>query len=169
MILKNTKKLKCPICETYNYKEETVYHQKRYYCKICYENKTKDSNDYKELINYICNIYEIDAPTGFMLSQIKKFKDQFNYTYKGIELTLDYFYNIKTNNTPDMEMGLGVVPYIYEEAKQFFIEKRNIKNNIQNIDIQDITSKVNVINIKKSDKKSDVEYKNIAIIDIAEI
>jgi len=167
--MKNERKVKCPVCESYNYKEEAIYHQKRYYCEICYKNKTKESNNYKNLIQYICDIYEVDVPTGFMFTQIKNFKEQYNYTYKGMELTLDYFYNVKTNNTPDIDKGLGIIPYIYEEAKQFFIEKRNIKKNLENVNIQDITDKVNVISIKKSDKKEDRNYKNIAIIDITEI
>ncbi len=167
--MKNEKKLKCPVCESYNYKEEAIYYQKRYYCKVCYENKTKESNDYKNLIQFICDIYEINVPTGFMFAQIKNFKEQYNYTYKGMELTLDYFYNVKTDNTPDTDKGLGIIPYIYEEAKQFFIEKRNIKKNTEGIDIQGITNIVNVIHIKKSDQRVEKDYKNIAIIDITEI
>jgi hypothetical protein len=167
--MKNERKVKCPVCESYNYKEEAIYHQKRYYCEICYKNKTKEADNYKNLIQYICDIYEIKVPTGFMFTQIKNFKEQYNYTYKGMELTLDYFYNVKTNDTPDINKGLGIIPYIYEEAKQFFIEKRNIKKNLESINIQDITDKVNVISIKKSDKKIDQDYKNIAIIDITEI
>ena len=166
--MKKEKKVKCPVCESYNNKEVTIYYQNRYYCKICYENKTKESEDYKNLIKFICEIYEIDAPTGFMVTQIKNFKEQFNYTYKGMELTLDFFYNVKTNNTPEIEKGLGIIPYIYKEAKQFFIEKRNIIKNLEDINIQDVVNEINIISIKKSDRKED-NYKNIAMIDINEI
>lgn len=167
--MKKERKVKCPVCQSYNDKEEAIYHQKRYYCKICYENKTKEANDYKSLIGYICNLYEVEAPTGFMLSQIKSFKEQYNYTYKGMELTLDYFYQVKTNNEPDIDKGLGIIPYVYDEAKQFFIDKKNIKKNVDGVDLQDIISKSNVICIKKSDQTKDRDYKDIAIIDISEI
>lgn len=167
--MKKERKVKCPVCGFYNHKEETIYHQKRYYCKACYENKTKEANNYKSLIEYICNLYEINAPTGFMLTQIKNFKDEYNYTYKGMELTLDYFYNVKTNNCPDVDKGLGIIPYVYEEAKKFFCETRDIKKNTENTDVEDIVSKSNVICIKKSDKTQERNYKNITIIDISEI
>ena len=167
--MKKEKKVKCPICESLNHKEETIYHQKRYYCKICYENKTKESDDYKNLVKYLCDLYEIDVPTGFMFTQLKNFKEQYNYTYKGMELTLDYFYKIKTNNKPEVEKGLGIIPYIYEEAKKFFIETRDIKKNLEGINIQNIVNKVNTISIKNSDRKKERDYKNIAIINIDEI
>ena len=86
-----------------------------------------------------------------------------------MELTLDYFYKIKTNNKPEVEKGLGIIPYIYEEAKKFFIETRDIKKNLEGINIQDIVNKVNTISIKNSDRKKERDYKNIAIINIDEI
>ena len=167
--MKKSRKVKCPECETFNHKEETIYHQKRYYCKICYNNKTKESQHYKDLISYICNLYEIEAPSGFILVQIKKFKEQFNYTYKGIELTLEYFYEIKTNNTPEAGQGLGIIPYVYEEAKQFFVDRKDIVKNIQGIDLQEVTNKTKVIHIKKSDRAKEDDYKDIAIINISEL
>ena len=92
------RKVKCPECGTFNDKENAVCHNSKYYCKVCYENKMRESQDYKDLITYICNLYQIDSPTGWMLKQIKDFKEQFNYTYRVMKTTLHYFYEIQEGN-----------------------------------------------------------------------
>ena len=50
------RKVKCPECGTYNDKENTVESNGRYYCPICYENKQREADDYKQLIEF--NMYE---------------------------------------------------------------------------------------------------------------
>ena len=49
------RKVKCPECGTFNDKENAIYHNSKYYCKICYDNKMRESQDYKDLIPYIRN------------------------------------------------------------------------------------------------------------------
>ena len=65
------RKVKCPECGTFNDKENTICHNSRYYCKVCYENKNREAEDYKDLISYICSLFHIEAPTPLMLKQIK--------------------------------------------------------------------------------------------------
>ena len=60
------RKVKCPECGTFNDKENTVTFNGRYYCPVCYENKQKEADDYKQLIANICELYQIDAPTGWI-------------------------------------------------------------------------------------------------------
>ena len=112
------RKVKCPECGTYNDKENTVYHNSKYYCKICFENKQKEAQDYKNLVAYICELYQIEAPTRWMLKQIKDYKEQFNFTYRGIKTTLHYFYEIQEGNSVEDSMGIGIVPFVYDEAKR---------------------------------------------------
>ena len=50
------RKVKCPECGTFNDKENTVTFNGRYYCPVCYENKQKEADDYKQLIAYICEL-----------------------------------------------------------------------------------------------------------------
>jgi len=160
-----SKKLKCPVCGTFNDKEDTVYYNQKYYCKVCYENRKKEADDYKALIEYICELYNIDAPTGWILKQIKDFKEQFSYTYKGMKTTLDYFYRIKQENEPEEGTGIGIIPFVYDEAKKFYYDKKLVKENMQNFILSDIENQkiihINKIDIIKSDK-----YKGIPDIDI---
>ena len=60
------------------------------YCISCYEKAKRDGEEYKKLIETICDYYKIDKPTGLMLKQIKEYKNDYNYTYGGMAYTLWY-------------------------------------------------------------------------------
>jgi len=154
-VIKTAKKLKCPECGTFNDKENAVYHNARYYCKICYDNQQKEANDYKELITYICKLYNLEAPSGWIMKQIKDYKTQFNYSYRGIKTTLHYFFEIQANNDVEDCLGIGIVPFVYDEAKKFYIDKKIVKDSITDVDVNMIQNKKRTINIKR-----DIEEKN---------
>lgn len=157
------RKVKCPECGSYNDKENTVESNGRYYCPICYENKQKEANDYKQLIAYVCELYQIEAPTGWMLKQVKDFKEQFHYTYRGMKTTLNYFYEIEGNDPAD-SLGVGIIPFVYDEAKQFYIDRLAVKESATNAAENNVRK---TININKKAKNN--EYRDIALIDIENI
>lgn len=169
------KKVKCPICGTYNDKEITIYSDNRHYCKVCYENKKITAEDYKELIKYICELFDMEAPDGWILKQIKEYKEQFKYTYKGIKSTLYYFFEVLEGNTPDDGKGIGIVPFVYKEAKQFYIDKKAIKDNIKDCNIEQLQKDNDIIHInqKTKDEYNDGMDKrgkyNYDLIDISQL
>lgn len=162
------RKVKCPECGTYNDKENTVYHNSKYYCKICFENKQKEAQDYKNLVAYICELYQIEAPTGWMLKQIKDYKEQFNFTYRGIKTTLHYFYEIQEGNSVEDSMGIGIVPFVYDEAKRFYIEKKAVKDSLKDCDLEEIGNRKKTIHINLEQKTKN-KYKEMALIDIEKL
>lgn len=153
------RKVKCPECGTFNDKENTVTFNGRYYCPVCYENKQKEADDYKNLIAYICELYQIDAPTGWIVKQIKDFKEQFHYSYKGMKTTLHYFYEIEHNDPAD-SLGVGIIPFVYEEAKKFYIDRLAVKDSVK--DYEEKNNKI----IKLKKRKAKRTYKDLALIDI---
>lgn len=162
------RKVKCPECGTYNDKENTVYHNSKYYCKICFENKQKEAQDYQNLVAYICELYQIEAPTGWMLKQIKDYKEQFNFTYRGIKTTLHYFYEIQEGNSVEDSMGIGIVPFVYDEAKRFYIEKKAVKDSLKDCDLEEIGNRKKTIHINREQKTKN-KYKEMALIDIEKL
>lgn len=123
--------VKCPYCDVKLPRGEAIQHtNKRYYHKECYEEWRGQADSRGLLIEYIMKLYGIKKPTGMMLMQIKRFHEEFDYTYKGMELTLRYFYEILGNNMRDGD-GIGIIPYMYEEATQQYIQQLKINESIE--------------------------------------
>lgn len=123
--------VKCPECGKSNNKEDTIEINKRYYCIKCGKDKQKSSNDYKNLIEYICSLYNIDSLPPIIYTQIKQYKENpdYKFTYKGIELTLKYYYEVLKNIPSEDKITLGIVPYYYEKAKNNYIEELKRKKS----------------------------------------
>lgn len=130
-------RVKCPICgQTFNRdKEPNVYYKKRYYHPQCYNTIEKDEKDRNDLINYICKIYNYKGPGPVINKQIKTFHDELGYTYSGILKCLVYFYEVKKND-PKKATGIGIVPYIWKDAENYYynlylIQKKNAEKKIE--------------------------------------
>ena len=163
------RKVKCPECGTFNDKENTISHNSRYYCKICYENYMREAQEYKELIAYICELFQVDAPTPLMCKQIKDYKDQFNYTYRGMKTTLNYFFEIQAGNDPMDSLGIGIVPFVYDEAKKFYIDKKAVKDSISGCNMEELQNSRRIIRKKQFNDFNKNTYKDIVFIDIEQL
>ena len=161
------RKVKCPECGMLNHKDVAVFHKKRYYCKICHERVLKESQDYKDLVEYICELYKVDVPNGWMFKQIKEFKEKYNYSYRGMKSTLHYFYEIMKND-PEDALGIGIIPFVYEEAKQYYIDKKKVADSTRILSKEDMNKK-QTITISKADKKDSEKFKQLSIIDIDDL
>lgn len=118
--------VKCPKCGTKNEKENAIKHGRSYYCAECFE----DLEEYKNLITTICEIYRIDTPTIQMLSQIKDYKSKYNFTNSGIKYTLKFYYEILENSVMD-NVGLGIVPYFYDKAKNYYKNRFDLEEKAE--------------------------------------
>ncbi|MGL6184740.1 MAG: hypothetical protein ACRC1T_05110 [Clostridium chrysemydis] len=153
--------VKCPKCGTKNEKENTVKHGRGYYCQECFE----DVGEYKELISTICEIYNIEAPTIQMVSQVKDYKDKYNFTNSGMKYTLKYYYEILENKVKD-NVGLGIVPYFYDRAKQYYKNRFILEEKADEFINEERLKKFKVV---RSNKK-DFERKELNIaIDWSEV
>lgn len=127
------REVKCPYCETKLDKNDAIEYKKRYYHEECFETWRREADHRKELIEYICQLYGLDAPTGMMLKQIKEFQEEYNYKLKGIELALRYFH--ETLGNPVQEgAGIGIVTYVYEDAKRHYMRKMKVEESLENIE-----------------------------------
>lgn len=163
-----SRKVKCPSCEMLNDKEIAVLYQNRYYCKTCFEQKQQIKDHYKDLLDYICKLYNLQVPNGWILKQIKEYKEQFNYSYLGMKTTLHYFFEIQGNEIKD-DQGVGIIPFVYEEAKQFYIDKKSIKENSEKCDIKELQEKNCVIKVNPKNNPIKDRYKDLIMIDILSI
>lgn len=81
---------------------------------------TKEEQDLKDLKDYVKNLFKENYSSARITKQIKQFKEEYNYTYSGILKTLIYWYDIKMNTLEKSKGGIGIVPYIYQDALQYY-------------------------------------------------
>lgn len=117
-------------------KSELTEHTKnKRYCKCCLDKLLQEQQEREELYSLIKKLYGVSYPTGMMLKQIKQFKEECGYTYKGMSLTLTY-----CSTLPGIEfkstMGIGIIPHKYEKAKADYINKKQQKEKIENINLE---------------------------------
>jgi len=129
----DNRKVKCPYCEEQLYRRNAIKHtNNRYYHEECYEEVTRESREYKELIDTICRIWNIKAPTMQMVSQLKRYREDpdLQCTNKGMQLTLEYYYDL-LGNKPEADHGVGIIPWNYDKAKEQYIRQREIYKSFE--------------------------------------
>ena len=64
--------------------------------------------------------YSEEKPVSdWNITQMQKFKAQ-GMPYRGQLLTLKYFYEIKKNKTDKANGSIGIIPFVYAEAKAYY-------------------------------------------------
>lgn len=117
--------------------------------------------DRKELTETICRIFKFKAPGPRNNAYITKFLNE-GMTLKGMTNSLIYFYEIKKNSIEKSNNGIGIIPWVYEEAQQYFNKKEKMekemreaiefnKNNKE--EIKEETRKVRVQEVRESSIK----------------
>ena len=67
--------------------------------------------------------------------QLNQYVEEYNYTYSGMLKALIYFYEIKGNSVEKANGGVGIIPWIYKDAYNYYynlwmIKQRNEDKNI---------------------------------------
>lgn len=160
----------CPYCRNKVPASQSEKVGNRYYHKDCYEKKQKEdeekqrhSNDYKELIDYICNLYGLQAPTGMILKQIKDYQNEYGFKLKGMELALRYFHETLDNPVRE-DVGIGIVIYTYEEAKRHYIKKKKIERSVQDLEVNRQETKVVSVKSPKFEIRKKVKSIDISVL-----
>lgn len=116
--------------------------------------KKETQEEYLENIKYyLYKDLKINVNFSKLTQQIQTFLKR-GYTLKGILFTLIYFYDIQKGSIDKSQGGIGIVPYVYEDAKQYWIEQTTKQYDILNIIEKQIEQRRarDTIIIKKKDK-----------------
>lgn len=76
--------------------------------------------------------------------QIERYIKENNFSYSGIRRSLIYFYEVKQNSLEKSNDGIGIVPWIYQEAYQYYYnlwlaQQRNQNKNVEEYKAHTIT------------------------------
>lgn len=121
--------VKCAICnKTFDRdKIQAVKHGARRYSHFTCEPDgekvplaTKADSDLEDLLKYIDELFKGTQNHARINQSIKKFHDELGYSYTGIKKSLTYFFEVKGNPLDKANKGIAIVPYIYEEAYNYY-------------------------------------------------
>lgn len=98
--------------------------------------KKHPENDLEKLMIYIIQLYKLKdnyIPPAQM-KQVTQYEQEYEFTYSGMLKALKYWYEVKKNPL-DINRGIGIIPYIYKQAKEYYyalylsdLQNQQIKN-----------------------------------------
>ena len=120
------------------------------------EKLDQEEKDRKDLEEYIMRLLDEAFVNARVRKQIKTYREEYNYSYSGILKALKYFYEIKGNSTEKANEGIGIVPYCYQDAYNYYFsiwiaQESNREKNVEAYkpEVIEITIKEPVRKIKK--------------------
>lgn len=90
-------------------------------CAIAAENeKTQAEKDKEDLENYIMELLGEEYISPRVRKQMNSYVDEYNFTYSGMKKALVYFYEVKGNDKSKAKGGIGIIPYVYRDAYNYY-------------------------------------------------
>lgn len=94
--------------------------------------------DLVKLENYIKQLLGNNYNAARVNKQIKDFVNDYGYSFSGILKSLIYFYEVKGNSKEKANGGIGIVPFIYQDAYNYYYDlfiaqKQNESKNVAKI------------------------------------
>jgi hypothetical protein len=126
----------------------------KYAHKACQDIENSREKTEKELLeDYIKELFQISYIDPRVKGQIKKFVEEYNYTYSGIRKALTYHYEIKGGDKTKANGGIGIVPFVYDHAYNYYYSLWLAQEKNKNIEVQKYTPKVIEITIPSPQRK----------------
>ena len=137
-----------------------------YYHVKCYEDwrasQPLGDDDWVPMIyDFLARDLKVSYNYFLCETQRKKFIRENKFTNKGIYFTLKYFYEVKKNDWNKGHDGIGIVPYTYKEATDYWIAQERKKKGFVNAIEQQLKERTarEVIIIKRPQKaKEKIKY-----------
>jgi hypothetical protein len=114
-----TKTVKCYFCGLAAESAKAKRAENKAFHEECYQ----EYLDRRELFQYCCKLWGLKAPGPVISRQAKEFRLK-GLTYRGMMFSLKYFYEVKNNDRTKYKGSetIGIIPYIYDEAKIYYAE-----------------------------------------------
>lgn len=135
-------KVKCKYCGVIFDRDKLPYKQiserrfAHYECWLAAENAKKQEDlDKEDLEKYIMKLFNEQYVNAKIKKQISTFIEEYHYTYSGMKKALIYFYEVKKNDIAKANGGIGIIPYCYKQAYDYYYslwlaQQKNENKNI---------------------------------------
>lgn len=81
---------------------------------------SEEEKDLLALETYIEKLFNTDYVNPRIRKQIKDYHENYKYTYRNIHRALMYFYEVKGNSTEKANNGIGIVPFVHDDAYRYY-------------------------------------------------
>ena len=153
-------KVKCKYCgkifdrDKVPFKQISAQRYAHYECAVAAVNSKKQEDiDKEELENYIKQLLNEDFISPRVRKQINSFIEQYNYTYSGMRKALIYFYEVKGNDKSKANGGIGIIPYCYKQAYDYYYSLWLAKQKNEDKDITTYVPQTKVVKIPVPQRK----------------
>ena len=92
--------------------------------------------DLVKLEEYIKQLLHEDFVNARVKKQIKDFKEEYGYSYSGMLKSLIYFYEVKGNPKEKANGGIGIIPYIYKDAYNYYLDLFIANNKNKDVTVE---------------------------------
>ena len=115
--------------------------------------EAREKTDKEQLEEYIKQLFGSTYIDPRVRNQIKKFVDEYNYTYSGIRKALIYHYEIKGGDKSKANGGIGIVPYVYENAYNYYYSLWEAQQKNKDVKVELYAPKIKEIVIPRPERK----------------
>ena len=123
--------------------------------------KEEKDPDLVALEEYVKKMFNEDYVNARVRKQISDFREEYNYTYSGMLKSLVYFYEVKGNSLEKSNGGIGIIPFVYKDAYNYYYSLFVAQSQNENKNLQQITSKIKEIIIKPPKIKKKIRFFNL--------
>lgn len=164
--------VKCPKCgQTFdtNTEQAVKIGARRYGHANCYPDSTdfvpmeikQEDKDLVALKAYITKLYGDKANWILINKQIKDFQKDYQYSLSGMLKSLIWFYEVKGNTPEKSNGGIGIIPYAYQDAYNYYYSLFVAQSQNATVNIQEITNRVKEVVIPPPEIKTPIRLFNL--------
>ena len=148
--------VKCYYCQSTFDRDKEPFMQipdkaRRYAHKECFLKATAvqraDEENKQKLEDYIKNLFDYKVLPDHIHRQIRRYISENNYTYSGILKALKYFYEIKNGSKEKAFGRIGIVPYVYNDAHNYYLAIWQAKQKNAEVKIEEYVRPVKEVHI----------------------
>lgn len=124
---------------------------KRYAHKDCYDRIARqteqEQEDKEKLETYIKQLFGYKTLPERVNRQIIKYRTELNYSYSAIYKSLLYFFEIKKSPIEKANGGIGIVPYIIDDARNYWLSILEAQERNKEIKVEQYVLPVREVHI----------------------
>ena len=131
---------------------------RRYAHLSCWEkyvnNLTKEEKDEQDFYNYVKQLFGDDYNYILTKKLAERYIKENKYTYSGMLKSLKWFYEKEGHPIEDSNGTIGIIPYIYKKAEQYYYKLFLAKKRNQEVKINtEKTKEIFITSPRKDNKK----------------